>query len=223
MTQYKDKALGKGESVSVGLFDYPVLMAADILLYDTEVVPVGDDQKQHVELARDLAERFNKKFGETFTIPKPEIRKQGARIMALDDPEKKMSKSAASEKNFISLMDDEKTVLKKIKAAVTDSEGTIRVSPSRPGITNLITILSLVTRRTTKEIETAYEGKGYGDFKTDLARELTAFLTPLQEKINRYLGSPTELLRILDNGAFRAKAIAEKKMIDVRKKIGVTL
>lgn len=225
MTQYKEKATRAtgAESPSVGLFDYPVLMAADILLYDTEIVPVGDDQKQHVELARDLAERFNKKFGETFVIPKPEIRKQGARIMALDDPEKKMSKSATSEKNFISLMDDEKIVLKKIKAAVTDSEGTIRVSPSRPGITNLITILSLVTKKTPKEIEERYEGKGYGDFKVDLARELTTFLTPLQTKINTSLKNPSQLLAILDNGAARAKAIAEKKMIYVRQKIGVML
>lgn len=223
MTQYKDKALGKGESVSVGLFDYPVLMAADILLYDTDIVPVGEDQKQHVELARDLAERFNKKFGETFVVPKPQIRKEGARIMALDDPQKKMSKSATSEKNYISLMDDEKTVLKKIKAAVTDSEGTIRVSPSRPGIGNLIMILSLVTGKTSKEIESAYAGKGYGDFKADLARELTAFLSPLQTKINASLKNPSQLLAILDNGAARAKAIAEKKMIDVRQKIGVTL
>ncbi len=223
MTQYKDKALGKGQSVSVGLFDYPVLMAADILLYDTNIVPVGEDQKQHVELARDLAERFNKKFGETFVVPKPQIRKEGARLMALDDPHKKMSKSATSEKNYLSLMDDEKTVLKKIKAAVTDSEGTIRLSPSRPGIGNLITILSLITKKTPKEIENAYEGKGYGDFKTDLARELTAFLTPLQSKINALLKDPSGLLKILDNGASRAKAMAEKKMIDVRQKIGVTL
>ncbi|MFA4845373.1 MAG: tryptophan--tRNA ligase [Patescibacteria group bacterium] len=223
MTQYKDKALGKGESVSVGLFDYPVLMAADILLYNTQLVPVGDDQKQHVELARDIAERFNKRFGETFTIPKPEIRKHGARIMALDDPKKKMSKSAVSEKNFISLMDDEKAVLKKIKAAVTDSEGTIRMSPSRPGIGNLITILSLVTKKSTNEIENTYDGKGYGDFKVDLAREITAFLTPLQKKINGYLKDPASLLKILDAGAARAKLIAEEKMIDVRQKIGVTL
>ncbi|MBI5794180.1 tryptophan--tRNA ligase, partial [Candidatus Uhrbacteria bacterium] len=164
-----------------------------------------------------------KTFGETFVIPKPEIRKAGARIMGLDDPTKKMSKSAASEKNFISLMDDEKTVLKKIKSAVTDSEGTVQVSSSRPGITNLITILSLVTGRTTKEIEAAYDGRGYGDFKTDLARELTSFLTPLQQKINASLKTPAQLLKILDAGAARAKSIAEKKMKDVRQKIGVTL
>lgn len=223
MIQFKDKARGKGETVSVGLFDYPVLMAADILLYDTQVVPVGEDQKQHVELARDLAERFNKRFGETFVIPKPEIRKQGARIMALDDPETKMSKSATSEKNYISIMDDEKTVLKKIKAAVTDSQGTVRSDESRHGITNLITIMSLVTGKTTEEIENAYTGKGYGDFKTDLAVQISAFLTPLQEKIREYLNQPNTLINTLNDGAARASTIARKKMEDVRKKIGVQL
>lgn len=223
MTQFKDKAKGKGEDVSVGLFDYPVLMAADILLYDTQVVPVGDDQKQHVELARDLAERFNKRFGETFVIPKPEIRKQGARIAALDEPEKKMSKSATSEKNYISIMDDEKTVLKKIKAAVTDSQGIVRSDESRPGITNLITIMSLVTAKTIKEIENAYEGQGYGVFKTDLARDVTAFLSPLQEKIRAYLDNPNELLDVLNDGAVRAKSLASKKMEHVRERIGVRL
>ncbi len=223
MTQFKDKAKGKGESVSVGLFDYPVLMAADILLYDTDVVPVGHDQKQHVELARDIAERFNKQFGKTFIVPKPEIRKQGARIAALDEPEKKMSKSAASEKNYISIMDDEKTVLKKIKAAVTDSQGTVRFNESRPGITNLITIMSLVTGKTVKEIENSYAGRGYGDFKIDLAAQTTAFLSPLQEKIRGYLDHPDALLKILDDGASRAKTIASKKMEEVREKIGVKL
>lgn len=223
MTQYKDKARGKGEAVSVGLFDYPVLMAADILLYDTNVVPVGDDQKQHVELARDIAERFNKRFGETFVMPRPEIRKQGARIMALDDPEKKMSKSAASEKSYISLMDDEKTVLKKIKAAVTDSDSTIAYNEKRAGLANLLTIYSLVANRPIDEIVNRYTGKGYGDFKTDLARELTAFLSPLQTKIRGYLDDEARLRSILDDGAARAKALAAKKMDEVRQKVGVKL
>ena len=223
MTQFKDKTRGKGEVASVGLFDYPVLMAADILLYDTQIVPVGEDQKQHVELARDLAERFNKRFGETFTIPKPEIRKQGARIMALDDPKKKMSKSAESEKNYVSLTDDEKTVLKKIKAAVTDSQGAVRSDAARPGITNLITILSLVMGKTSKEIETTYSDRGYGDFKADLARELTTFLSPIQEKIRGYLNDEEKLLSILDDGAKHAQAIASKKMETVRARIGVKL
>lgn len=222
MTQYKDKARVKGETVSVGLFDYPVLMAADILLYDTEIVPVGEDQKQHVELARDLAERFNKRFGETFVIPKPMIRKQGARIMGLDDPEKKMSKSAPSEKNYISLMDDEATVLRKIKSAVTDSEGTIRFDESRKAVANLMTIYSLVTEKSMEEIETEFAGKGYGDFKIALAGHITAFLKPMQDKINSLLKNEDELRNIIKQGADKARAIAQKKMIEVRKKIGVS-
>lgn len=223
MTQYKDKTLGKGEGVSVGLFDYPVLMAADILLYDTEVVPVGEDQVQHLELARNLAERFNNRFGETFVVPEVKLRKQGARIMGLDDPSKKMSKSASSKKNFISLMDDEKTVLKKIKSAVTDSGTTIEFDKSRPGLANLITIYSLTTGKTTDEIVSMYDGKGYGDFKAGLAAELTAFLAPLQEKINAHLDDPKGLIAILDKGAEKAKAIASEKMRIVRDRIGVTL
>ncbi len=223
MTQFKDKARGKGESVSVGLFDYPVLMAADILLYDTEVVPVGHDQKQHLELARDLAQRFNKRFGETFVVPKPEIRKTGARIMALDNPDNKMSKSAESAKSYISLMDDEATVLKKIKSAVTDSEGTIKFNPERLGVANLMSIYSLVTDKTLEEIETMYEGKGYGDFKTDLAANITAYLTPLQEKVNALMAEPEKLTTILEQGAAKACELAEAKMKDVRKKIGVAL
>lgn len=223
MTQYKDKAHGKGESVSVGLFDYPVLMAADILLYDTDIVPVGEDQKQHVELARDLAERFNKTFGETFVVPQPQIRKEGARIMGLDDPEKKMSKSAASEKNYISLMDDEKTVLKKVKAAVTDSGSTITYDKKRPGIANLLTIYSLVTNKPIDQIVSEYDGKGYGDFKVDLAGVVSAYLAPLQEKIRGYLDDEQRLLKIIDNGAARAKTLASKKMDLVREKVGVKL
>jgi tryptophanyl-tRNA synthetase len=223
MTQYKDKTLGKGEGVSVGLFDYPVLMAADILLYDTEIVPVGEDQKQHLELARDLAERFNNRFGDTFVVPQPQIRKQGARIMGLDDPSKKMSKSATSTKNFISLMDDEKTVIKKIKTAVTDSGSTIEFAKDRPGLANLLTIYSLVTDREVKEIVKSYEGRGYGDFKKDLATQVNDFLVPLQNKINGYLEDKQQLIDILETGAQRAQTIAGEKMRIVRDRIGVTL
>ncbi len=223
MTQYKDKTRQKGESVSVGLFDYPVLMAADILLYDTNFVPIGEDQKQHVELARDLAERFNKRFGQIFTIPEPRIRKEGARLMALDDPKVKMSKSAASEKNYISLMDDAKTIEKKIKSAVTDSEGTIVRRPNRPGLSNLITISSLVSGQPPEQIEQAYEGKGYAEFKTDLTRQLIAFLQPLQEKIHRHLKEGEKLKALLEDGAQKARKIAEKTMEQVREAIGVQL
>ena len=215
-------ASAKQTSVSVGLFTYPILMAADILLYDTEIVPVGEDQKQHVELARDLAQRFNARYGETFVVPKPVIRESGARIMGLDDPEKKMSKSATSEKNFISLMDDETTVLKKIKSAVTDSVGTIKFEEHRKGISNLMTIYSLVTDMTTEQIENEFEGKGYGDFKAALAANISSFLLPMQEKIQELLKDENHLRRVLDIGAQKARAIATKKMIEVRKKIGVS-
>ena len=223
MTQYKDKTSGKKESVSVGLFDYPVLMAADILLYDTDIVPVGSDQKQHVELARDLAERFNNRFGETFVVPQPQLREKGARIMGLDDPNKKMSKSATSQKNYISLMDDEKTITKKIKGAVTDSGSTIELSEDRPGLANLLTIYSLVSGKEVGEIVKDYKGKGYGDFKSDLANQVVAYLKPLQDKINNYLSDPDALKKILNEGAERARVIAEEKMKVVRQKIGVTL
>mgnify|MGYP001576599227 CR=1 FL=1 len=250
MTQYKDKvsnlteaaqkvaereakkrnsrSLGPFEEeiaggLSVGLFDYPVLMAADILLYDTNLVPVGRDQVQHLELTRDLAERFNNRFGKTFVLPEWAIQKKGSHIMGLDDPEKKMSKSASSEKNFISLMDDETTVLKKIKSAVTDSESTITYDENRKGLANLLTVYSLVTGQTIDQIVADYEGKGYGDFKVGLAGAVSAYLTPLQEKIRGYLEDEQKLLAILDDGAKRAKALASKKMVDVRQKIGVKL
>ncbi len=223
MTQYKDKSQGKREVASVGLFNYPVLMAADILLYDTQIVPVGEDQKQHVELARDLAQRFNNRFGKTFTIPEPQIRKEGARIMGLDNPDNKMSKSAESAKSYISLMDDEKTVLKKIKSAVTDSEATIVFDKKRKGLANLMTVYSLVTNKSIKEIEKAYKGKGYGDFKTDLAGHISEYLTPLQTKITKLLKDEKALIKILEAGSKKAEKIAEQKMKEVRKKIGVEL
>ncbi|MBI5369988.1 tryptophan--tRNA ligase [Candidatus Uhrbacteria bacterium] len=223
MTQFKDKTRNKGESVTVGLFDYPVLMAADILLYDTNIVPVGEDQKQHVELARDIAERFNNRFGETFVIPKPHIRKEGARVMALDDPTSKMSKSAASDKNFLSLMDDEKTVEKKIKAAMTDAEGTIVNRPGRLGVSNLMTIYELVSGKTMAQIEAAFEGKGYAQFKQDLIEQINQFLQPLQQRIHDSLKDHKNLIEILEAGAQKAQAIAEKKMQQVREAIGVKL
>lgn len=223
MTQYKDKALGKGESVSVGLFTYPILMAADILLYDTDVVPVGDDQKQHVELARDLAIRFNRDYGDTFVVPEPQIRKEGARIMGLDDPTKKMSKSASSPKNYLSLLDDEATLRKKIMSAVTDTSAEIRTDRNRPGITNLLTLFSLVTGRTIEKIETEYVGKGYGDFKRDLADAVVAYILPIQERIHANLKDEPSLLAVLSDGAARANELAEKKIAIVRKRLGVNL
>lgn len=223
MIQYKEKARDRGESVSVGLFTYPVLQAADILLYDTRVIPIGEDQKQHVELARDLAERFNKTFGETFIIPEPQIRADGARIMGLDDATKKMSKSATSPKNYISLTDEPDVIRKKIMTAVTDSGTEIRTDRNRPAITNLLTIFSVVTGRPIEALELAYLGKGYGEFKKDLAEALVEYLAPIQAKISILLADETELKRILDDGAKRANDRAEFKMRIVRQKIGVNV
>ncbi len=223
MTQYKDKSADKVESVSVGLFDYPVLMAADILLYDSLLVPVGADQKQHVELARDLAERFNKQFGQTFIVPEPMIRKDGARVMGLDNPEKKMSKSASSPKNYISLMDDPATVEKKIKAAVTDSGTEVKGGAERPALANLLMIFSLVTGKTVAEIEAAHAGQSYGAFKQNLADAVNAWLAPLQAKILAFSKDEATLLKVLEDGAKKAQAEAEAKMKIVRQKIGVAL
>ncbi|MFH1252974.1 MAG: tryptophan--tRNA ligase [Candidatus Uhrbacteria bacterium] len=223
MIQYKEKSKTQGESTSVGLFDYPVLQAADILLYDTEVVPVGEDQKQHIELARDLAIRFNRDFGETFIVPQPQIKKVGGRIMGLDDPSKKMSKSASSPKNYISLLDDEKTISKKIMGAATDSEGRVAFDEKRPGISNLVSIFSIITKKSAEQIELDYTGKGYGDFKKDLAEVLTLFLMPLQAKIKTYLEHEDELIKILAVGSAQAREEAERKMEIVRQRIGVKL
>lgn len=224
MVQFKDKSRNKGESVSVGLFSYPVLMAADILLYDTDIVPVGEDQKQHVELARDLAKRFNRDFGDTFTIPEPRIREHGARIMGLNDPTSKMSKSAESAKNYISLMDEDEVVRKKIMSAVTDSEPGIIFDPeNRKGLANLMTIMSLVTKTTTEQIQLDYTGKGFGDFKKDLAEAVILWLKPLRAKIEGHLQNEDILIDILNKGAERANEIAERKMKLVREKIGISL
>mgnify|MGYP001560355630 FL=1 len=226
MTQFKEKAnkadgAEKHGGVSVGLFTYPILMAADILLYDTDVVPVGEDQKQHVELARDIAERFNKRFGKTFTVPEPRIQKMGGRIMALDDSNKKMSKSAESPKNYISLMDEPNVIRKKIMSAVTDSGSTIEFDVKRPAIANLMTIMSLVSKQSVQAIENDYQGKGYGDFKKDLAELIVLYLTPLQAEINGLLTNRDELIKILELGADEARLIAQAKMQIIRERIGV--
>ena len=222
MTQFKDKsAKQKDAGITVGLFTYPILMAADILLYDTAVVPVGEDQKQHVELARDIAERFNKRFGKTFTIPEPRIQKVGARIMGLDDPIKKMSKSAESAKNFISLMDPAEVIRKKVMSAVTDSGSTIEFDLKRPALANLMTIMSLVGKQSVQAIEQTYAGKGYGDFKKDLAELLILYLEPLQAEIKGLLANRDELIKILEQGAAEAREIAQAKMQIVKANIGV--
>jgi tryptophanyl-tRNA synthetase len=220
MTQFKDKsAKGDVQRASVGLFDYPVLMAADILLYDTSVVPVGEDQVQHVELARTLARRFNKKFGETFFVPQPKLTEEGKRIMGLDNPEKKMSKSATSEYNYIALMDDVGLVRKKIRKAVTDNGSEIIYNEDKPALRNLINIYSLIANKSVEDIEKEYKGKGYGDFKNDLSDVIINFLVPFQEKVNSI--SDDEVKEILREGAIKAKEKAKYKMKEVKEKIGL--
>lgn len=219
MTQFKDKTQKTSkESSAVGLFDYPVLMAADIILYNSELVPVGKDQKQHVELTRTLAERFNKKFGETFVIPKAYTTETSENIMGLDDPTKKMSKSAKSEYNYIALSDDEETVRRKIKKAVTDSGSEIVYRDDKPALKNLINIYSLLSEIPTKEIEKKYKDKKYSDFKNDLAEVIITFLKPLQQKISDL--TDEKVLQILEDGAKKVRPLAQKKLEEVKEKIG---
>lgn len=193
-------------------------MAADILLYDTAVVPVGDDQLQHVELTRTLARRFNDRLGDTFRVPEARIMKEGARIMGLDDPTKKMSKSATSGYNAIALTDDAETVRKKIKKAVTDSGSEIVYADDKPALRNLINIYTLLAGIPIADIEKKYEGRGYGDFKADLAEVVVEFLTPFQERMNGY--SDEETLRILRDGADRVRPIASAKLAEAKDRIG---
>lgn len=220
MTQFKDKSSGK-EAVLAGLLTYPPLMAGDILLYSTNLVPVGEDQKQHLELTRDLAERFNKKYGEVFTIPDVRIPKEGARIMSLQDPLKKMSKSDPNLKGFISILDEPKKIEKKIKSAVTDSEGIVKYDKeNKPGISNLLTIYSIISKKTIAELEQQYEGKGYGDFKQDLADIIIKELEPIQKRYYELLDS-TELDDILDEGAKKANAVASAMINKMENAMGL--
>lgn len=220
MTQFKDKSKGR-ESSPTGLFTYPILMAADILLYDTDIVPVGNDQKQHIELCRDIAIRINNKYKKTFVVPDGRFLKAGARIMALDDPEKKMSKSAENIHSRISLLDEPGKIKKSIMRATTDSEGSIRFDPeNKPGVSNLLSIYSVFSGMEISEIESKYAGCGYGDFKKDLVEVTTQALSPIKEKYNEIRESE-ELLNILKDGAERANAIAEKTMKRVKDQFGL--
>lgn len=220
MTQYKDKSL-KNVSVSAGLLTYPPLMAADILLYQTNIVPVGDDQKQHIELTRDLAERFNKKFNDVLTIPEIRIPKHGARIMSLQDPTKKMSKSDTNKKSIITLLDDLKTIEKKIKSAVTDSEGIVSFDPiNKPGVSNLLTIEAALTGASIDELTAKYDGAGYGDFKASVAKAVTDHLAPIQERYAQLVESD-ELDRILDEGAEKAARLANKTLKKMENAMGL--
>jgi tryptophanyl-tRNA synthetase len=219
MTQYKDKARKQQENVSVGLFDYPVLMAADILLYQTDLVPVGDDQKQHLELTRDLAIRFNRDYGETFRVPDPYIPKAGARIMSLSDPTKKMSKSDDDPNGCVLLMDDADTVQRKFKRAVTDSGTEIRFDESRPAINNLLEIYHLMTGKSEAEVEDHFAGKGYAQLKGDLADATIAFLGPIQQRVREI--SDEELDRILDEGREKATRIARPTLRKTFENVGL--
>ncbi|MGM9923967.1 MAG: tryptophan--tRNA ligase [Bacillus sp. (in: firmicutes)] len=220
MTQFKDKSSGK-EAVSAGLLTYPPLMAADILLYNTDIVPVGEDQKQHMELTRDLAERFNKRYSEVFKIPEIRTPKIGARIMSLQDPTKKMSKSDPNPKGFIALLDEPKVIEKKIKSAVTDSDGIVKYDvANKPGISNLLSIYSILGNIPIEEIEQKYEGKGYGDFKADLAQVVVNALKPIQDKYNELINSE-ELDAILDQGAEKANKVANKMLRKMNNAMGL--
>jgi tryptophanyl-tRNA synthetase len=220
MTQFKDKARKQQENVGVGVFAYPVLMAADILLYQTDLVPVGDDQKQHLELTRDIAIRFNRDYGETFRVPDAFIPKIGARIMSLADPSKKMSKSdEESEAGCVMLMDDADAVRRKFKRAVTDSGTEIRFDPNRPAINNLLTIYHVLTGKNAAEIEEQFNGKGYAKLKEELADTTIEFLKPFQERVSGI--DDDKLDAILELGAARAQEIARKTLAEAKAKMGL--
>lgn len=220
MTQYKEKSQRAGENVNAGLFTYPVLMAADILLYQADLVPVGEDQKQHLELARDLAERFNNRYSPTFKVPEPLIKKEGARIMSLQNPQKKMSKSDDNENGYILILDKPDDIRRKVKRAVTDSIGVVRYSDEQPGIKNLIEIYSAFSKDSIEDIEKRYEGLGYGKFKEDLAEVIIEGLKPIQEKFDSYMKNKDYLESVYKQGAEKARYISNKTLRKVYRKIG---
>ena len=221
MIQFKDKARGDAESVGAGLFTYPVLQAADVLLYQAHGVPVGEDQKQHVELMRDLGGRFNSQFGATFVLPEAWIPEHGARIMALDDPSEKMSKSAPRPASKILLVDPPDLIRKKVMSAVTDSGRDIRAAGDKPALTNLLTIFSLVERTPVPELEERFSAAGYGDFKRALADALVARIEPIQKRLEELTSDPAETERLLAGGAERAAVVAEETMARVREVAGL--
>ena len=222
MTQFKDKAQkGGAEAASVGLYDYPVLQAADILLYGAHLVPVGEDQRQHLELSRTLARRFNGLYGETFVVPEPLILEAGARVMALDDPTQKMSKSSPVPSSYIALLDDPDTIRRKIRRSKTDSGTQIVASPEKPAITNLLEIYAVMTGETIPELEDRYEGKGYGDFKKDLAEVLVESLSPIRERALELLDDTRELDETLEAGAEKARKVASSTLHDAWAKLGL--
>lgn len=220
MTQYKEKSQKSENNLNAGLFTYPILMASDILLYSTDVVPVGEDQRQHLELARDLAERFNNRYSDTFKVPEAYIPEFGAKIMSLQEPTKKMSKSDEDENAYILLLDDDTTIKRKIKRAVTDSLGVVKYSDEQLGVKNLLTIYSKFSGKEIKEIEKMYEGKGYGVFKEELGQLVSDSLKPIREKVDYYMKNKEELEKIYLDGAEKASKKAMKILRKVYKKVG---
>ncbi len=222
MTQFKDKSQKAGsDSASVGLFTYPILQAADILLYQPKAVPVGEDQRQHLELTRDLAERFNSRFGQTFTMPEAHILKETAKIYDLQNPTAKMSKSAADPKGLVNLMDDDSTIMKKIKSAVTDTDASIRVDwENKPGVSNLLSIHSSISGESLVSLEERFAGAGYGVLKGEVADVVINALGPIRDRANDLMSDPTELDKLLASGAEKARAVAEQTLATVYDRIG---
>ena len=223
MTQFKDKSAKHADNINAGLFTYPVLMAADILLYQADLVPVGKDQMQHIEITRDIAQRFNAIYGDVFKIPEGFMPKNGAKVMSLTEPTKKMSKSDENPKAYISLLDDFNVMAKKIKSAVTDSEGVIEYrenDETKAGINNLLSIMSAVTGRSIENIVSDYSGKGYGDFKADVAEAVVEAIRPIRAKYDELSNDKTYLMSICEKGAERANAMAQRTLRKVYKKVG---
>jgi tryptophanyl-tRNA synthetase len=221
MTQFKDKSSKQRELVSAGLFLYPVLMAADVLVYNADEVPVGEDQRQHIELTREVAIRFNARFGETFVVPEPRIPEVGAKIMDLQSPEGKMSTTASTEQGTLYVLDDEKAIAKKIKSAVTDSGSDVRVAPDKPGISNLIEVMAVIRGVDHAAIEREFEGQQYGTFKQAVADDVIEFLRPVRERYDEIRPDEDALKQTLLEGADRARAMASVTLADVREKMGV--
>lgn len=220
MTQFKDKSEKHPENVNVGLFAYPMLMAADILLYQANYVPIGVDQKQHLEITRNIADRFNGLYGETFTLPEPFIGKTGAKIMSLQEPTKKMSKSDTNVKAFISVLDDTDTIVRKIKSAVTDSEARVHYAQGKDGVNNLMTIYSCCTGKDFAEIEKEFDGKGYGDFKAAVAQAVVAELAPVRDEFNRLIADKSYLNACMKAGAQKAARVANRTLRKAMKRVG---
>ena len=223
MTQFKDKSARHADNINVGLFSYPTLMAADILLYKPDFVPVGADQKQHLEIARDIAVRFNNLYGDVFTVPEPYIAKVGARVMSLADPTKKMSKSDDNLNSYVAILDSKDDIIRKFKRAVTDSLGCLRLSEEQPGISNLIGIYSAVTGKTAAEVEKEFEGKGYGDFKLAVGEAVADELAPIKANYDKIIADKGELERLYREGSEKAERVARKTYFKAMKKVGFVL